>query len=139
MNFKAKILVIESDKRVITAIRDVLHLHGYNVCCADSGVLGIEKAFEYHPDLILCAIKMDHFDGYQVYNSLKDSCLIETIPFIFITSKSDLKDIRFGMDLGADDYLVKPFNNETLILSIEKRLYKFNKLIESSKNEFKAI
>ena len=128
MNFQTKILVIEDDQRFSKTIRNVLSQHGFDVCCTNNGAAGIQKAFEYNPDLILCDIKMDPIDGYQVYNVLKESSLIDRIPFMFLTGHSELEEIRFGLDLGVDDYFVKPFNNNDLIKSIEKRLAKFKKL-----------
>ncbi|HEY5589861.1 MAG TPA: response regulator [Paludibacter sp.] len=139
MILQTKILVIEDDLRLAKTIRNVLTLQNYDVCCADNGAAGIQKAFEFNPDLILCDIKMDPVDGYQVYNVLKESSLIDHTPFIFITGNSDLQDIRFGLDLGADDYFIKPFDNEKLIRTIEKRLEKYKKLKDSGKNEFKAL
>jgi len=136
---QTKILVIDDDRRLSRTIRNVLTLQKYDVCCADNGASGIQKAFEYNPDLILCDIKMDPVDGYKVFHVLKESSLIDQIPFIFITGNSELQDIRFGMDLGADDYFIKPFDNEKLIRTIEKRLAKFRKLQQSGKNEFKAL
>jgi DNA-binding NarL/FixJ family response regulator len=138
MNIRTKILIIEKDQPLAKTIQNDLTLHGYNVCCTNNGSSGIQKAFEYRPDLILCTIKMNPIDGYKVYNIVKDSSLIDGIPFIFISSKSDLQEIRFGMDLGADDYLVKPFDNESLIHSIEIRLTKFKKLKEIGKHKFKT-
>lgn len=139
MNLQTKILVIEDDQRLGNSIKNVLSLQGYDVCYTNNGALGIQKAFEYNPDLILCDIKMDPIDGYRVYSVLKDSSLIDHVPFIFITGSSDLKDIRFGLDLGVDDYFVKPFENDSLIRSIEKRLAKFEKLKEIGKREFKTL
>lgn len=139
MILQTKILVIEDDLRLAKTIKNVLTLQNYDVCCADNGASGIQKAFEFNPDLILCDIKMDLVDGYQVYNVLKESSLIDHTPFIFITGNSDLQDIRFGLDLGADDYFIKPFDNEKLIRTIEKRLAKYRKLKDSGKNEFKAL
>ena len=139
MNFQTKILVIEDDQRFSKTIRNVLSQHGFDVCCTNNGAAGIQKAFEYNPDLILCDIKMDPIDGYQVYNVLKESSLIDRIPFMFLTGHSELEEIRFGLDLGVDDYFVKPFNNNDLIKSIEKRLAKFKKLTEIGRREFKAL
>ena len=139
MIVQTKILVIEDDKRLAKTVRNVLLTHGYDVCCADNGAAGIEKAFEYNPDLILCDIKMDPINGYQVYNVLKDSSAIDHIPFIFITGCNELQDIRLGMDLGADDYFIKPFDNEELLKTIEKRLIKYRKLKESGSLELKAL
>ena len=139
MRIKTKILVIEDDKSLAKTISNVLGLQDYDVCVATNGALGIQKAFEYNPDLILCDIKMDPIDGYQVYNVLKESSIIDTIPFIFITGSCDVQEIRFGMDLGADDYFVKPFNNNDLVSAIEKRLSKFKTLTEIGKREFNAL
>lgn len=139
MKLHNKILVIEDDPIQSKIIQNILTLEHYDVCVANNGALGIEKAFEYNPDLILCDINMDAVDGYQVYNVLKESSLIDQIPFIFISGNSELNDIRFGLDLGADDYFTKPFNVEVLIQSIARRLYRFNKIKEIGKREFKAL
>jgi len=139
MNVQTKILIIDDDQRLGRTIENVLKSNGYGVCFANNGALGIQKAFEYNPDLILCDINMNPIDGYQVYNVLKESSLIDRTPFIFITGNSDLQDIRFGLNLGVDDYFVKPFDNSNLIRSIEKRLSKYRRLKEIGKQEFKAL
>ena len=139
MNYQTKILVIDDDQRLGRTIKNVLSTQGYEVYYANNGALGIQKAFEYTPDLILCDIKMDSIDGYQVFNVLKESSLMDQVPFIFLTGSSELEDIRFGMDLGADDYFVKTFNNDDLIRSIENRLAKFKKIKEAGKREFNAL
>lgn len=139
MEFRTKILVIEDDQRLSKTIRNVLLQHGYDICCAENGAVGIQKAFEYNPDLILCDIQMTPVDGYQVYHVLKESSILDHVPFIYITGSSELQDIRFGMDLGADDYFVKPFDNDRLIKAVERRLAKYTKLRESGKREFKAL
>ncbi len=139
MNFQTKILVIEDDQRFSRTIKNVLSQQGYDVYCANNGAVGIQKAFEYNPDLILCDINMNPVDGYQVYNVLKESSLIDRIPFMFLTGHSELEEIRLGLDLGVDDYFVKPFNNSDLIKSIENRLTKFRKLTEIGRREFKAL
>jgi DNA-binding NarL/FixJ family response regulator len=139
MNAQTNILIIDDDQRLGRTLENVLKSNGYDVCYANNGALGIQKAFEYNPDLILCDINMDTIDGYQVYNVLKESSLIDRVPFIFITGNSDLQDIRFGLNLGVDDYFVKPFDNNNLISSIEKRLSKYRRLKEIGKNEFKTL
>ena len=139
MNAQTNILVIDDDQRLGRTLENVLKSNGYNVCYANNGALGIQKAFEFNPDLILCDINMDPIDGYQVYNVLKESSLIDRVPFIFITGNSDLQDIRFGLNLGVDDYFVKPFDNNNLISTIEKRLSKYQRLKEIGKNEFKTL
>ncbi len=139
MNAQTNILLIDDDQRLGRTIENVLKSNGYDVCYANNGALGIQKAFEYNPDLILCDVNMHPIDGCQVYNVLKESSLIDRVPFIFITGNSDLQDIRFGLNLGVDDYFVKPFENNNLISSIEKRLSKYRRLKEIGKNEFKTL
>lgn len=136
MQFQKKILIIEDDQNLGITIQNVLTFHKYDVCYANNGVAGIQKAFEYNPDLILCDINMDPLDGYQVYKVLEESLILNRMPFIFLTGSSDLEDIRYGMSLGADDYIVKPFNNSDLIKTIERRLEKFKAIREDSHREF---
>lgn len=139
MNFQKKILVIEDDERLGVTIQNVLMVHKYDVCVANNGASGIQKAFEYNPDLILCDINMDTIDGYQVYHVLEESSILNRIPFIFLTGSSELEDIRFGMSLGADDYLIKPIVNADLIRSIEKRLEKFRTIREEARLGFNQL
>ena len=139
MNFQRKILVIEDDDRLGTTIQNILKVYKYDVCLTNNGASGIQKAFEYNPDLILCDINMDTIDGYQVFLVLEESSILNRIPFIFLTGSSNLEDIRYGMSLGADDYLVKPFNNADLIQSIEKRLKKFETIREDANREFNQL
>jgi len=136
MQFQKKILIIEDDQRLGITIQNVLGFHKYDVCYANNGAAGIQKAFEYNPDLILCDINMDPLDGYQVYKVLEESSILNRIPFVFLTGSSDLEDIRYGMSLGADDYIVKPFNNTDLLKTIERRLEKFKAIREDSNREF---
>ena len=139
MNFQKKILVIEDDDRLGTTILNILKVHKYDVCITNNGAAGIQKTFEYSPDLILCDINMETIDGYQVYKVLEESTILKRIPFIFLTGSSDIDDIRYGMSLGADDYIVKPFNNTDLIKSIEKRLEKFESIREEANREFNQL
>lgn len=139
MKFQQKILVIEDDKELGYTIQQILSFNGYDVCYTNNGASGIQRAFEYNPDLILCDIGMDPIDGYQVFKVLEESLLLNRTPFIFLTGSSELEDIRFGMSLGADDYLVKPFRNEDLTKSIEKRLEKFRIIREEADREFNRL
>ena len=139
MNFQKKILVIEDDKELGNTIQNILNFNGYDVCYTNNGASGIQKALEYNPDLILCDINMNPIDGYQVYKVLEESSILNRTPFVFLTGSSELEDIRFGMSLGADDYLVKPFHNDDLIKSIEKRLEKFRTIREEANQEFNLL
>jgi PAS domain S-box-containing protein len=139
MHFQKKILVIEDDDRLGITIQNILKVHKYDVCITNNGASGIQKTFEYSPDLILCDINMETIDGYQVYKVLEESTILKKIPFIFLTGSSDIDDIRYGMSLGADDYIVKPFENSDLIKSIEKRLEKFETIREDANREFNQL
>lgn len=139
MNLQQKILVIEDDLELGRTIQNILNFHGFDVCNTDNGASGIQKAFEYNPDLILCDINMYPTDGYQVYQVLKESSVLDRIPFIFLTANSNAEDIRHGMDLGADDYFTKPFDNENLVRAIETRLHKFKSIRESAIHEFNTL
>lgn len=136
MQLQKKILLIEDDQQLGVTIQNVLAFHKYDVCYANNGATGIQKAFEYNPDLILCDIKMDNLDGYQVYKVLEESNMLNRIPFVFLTGSSELEDIRYAMSLGADDYIVKPFTNDNLLKAIDKRLEKFKAIREDSTREF---
>lgn len=139
MTILNRILVIEDDFALARTIQNVLLMEDFDVSIADSGASGIQKAFEYNPDLILCDINMHPIDGYQVLSVLKESQLTDCIPFIFITGKAELQDIRTGMDLGADDYFIKPFSNENLVRSIKRKLLKFKKIESFGKKEFEVL
>ncbi len=134
-----RILIIEDDLAFAKTLKNILMLNGYEVDVANSGTEGIRQAYESRPDLILCDIKMSPVNGYQVFNILKDSNFTNRIPFIFITGKSDLREIRFGMELGVDDYMVKPFQNETLLRSIKVRIEKYESLINLGRSRYQAF
>lgn len=103
---------------------DILELANYKVITAENGKIGIEKAKNNKPDIILCDIMMPELDGYDVLEALSGIKDTGSIPFIFLTAKAEKSDMRKGMDLGADDYLTKPFNEKELLGAIESRLKK---------------
>lgn len=119
-----KILIIEDDENIRENTTEILELENYKVISAKNGKLGIEMARKDHPDLILCDIMMPEIDGYDVLHALSNTKKTGSIPFIFLTSKSDKSDIRKGMSLGADDYLTKPFDDVQLLEAIKCRLNK---------------
>ncbi|MEW6652563.1 MAG: response regulator [Bacteroidota bacterium] len=121
---KAKILVIEDDYDVRTNIVTLLEEEGYQVYGSRNGAEGIRDAKENTPDIIVCDILMNGLDGYGVLKELSKSKKTKSIPFIYLTAKVERDDIRKGMELGADDYLFKPFKAEELINSIHARLTK---------------
>lgn len=123
-----KILVIEDNQDVRENIEEILDLAGYKTLTAENGKIGIKKAKKELPDLIICDIMMPVMDGYDVLYFLSLNPETSTIPFIFLTAKSEKTDFRKGMELGADDYITKPFEESDLIKSIEVRIEKSKKV-----------
>ncbi|MGE5352647.1 MAG: response regulator transcription factor [Acidobacteriota bacterium] len=119
-----KILVIEDHSPVRENLKQLLRKAGYEAVTAENGSKGVDLAMELKPDLILCDIMMPGMDGYDVLKEL--SCCKETssIPFLFLTAKAEMADLRQGMELGADDYLVKPFKAGDLLKAVKIRLEK---------------
>ena len=126
-----KILIIEDDEIVRENTAELLELSNYQVQTAVNGKEGIKVATTEIPDLIVCDIMMPEADGYQVLKELSKNGRTSSIPFVFLSAKTDHKDIRKGMNLGADDYLTKPFEEEELITAIESRIAK-TELLENS-------
>jgi len=139
MNRKKKILVIDDDQFIGVTLKRILSFNGYEVCTADNGASGIEKIFEYNPDLILCDVMMNPIDGYEVLKILKDNSLNYRTPFVFISGNSSISEVRFGMELGADDYLVKPIKTDELITSVENQFNKYASLLDIGNKRFRAL
>ncbi|CCH02710.1 two-component hybrid sensor and regulator [Fibrella aestuarina BUZ 2] len=116
------ILLIEDDTQIRENIKELLTLRGFRVETASNGRDGISQAMLLSPDLILCDIMMPDVNGYQVLDVIRANRVFATTPFVFLTAKSDPTDIRWGMNLGADDYLTKPFTFQSLLHTIESRL-----------------
>lgn len=119
-----KILVIEDNIDVRENIEELLQLSGFKVTTAENGKIGVAKAIEETPDLILCDIMMPEMDGYGVLRILSNNPSTMNTPFIFLTAKAEKDDFRKGMGLGADDYITKPFDDVELLDAIDIRLKK---------------
>ena len=117
-----KILIIEDNADVRDNMCDILSLAGYQSVSAPDGKVGVEQARREQPDLILCDIMMADLDGYGVLKILSDDPATAAIPFVFVTAKSEQEDLRRGMNLGADDYVTKPFYKDELLRIVEVRL-----------------
>ena len=130
-----KILLIEDNKDIRENTAEILVLAQYQVITAKNGKEGVELAQKEKPDLVICDIMMPVLDGYGVLHLLSKNEDTAGIPFIFLTAKADRSDLRKGMEMGADDYLTKPFDDIELLNSIESRLKK-NEMLkkEFSKN-----
>lgn len=126
-----KILIIEDNLEVRENLAEILELSNYNVMTAENGKIGVEKALKFIPDLILCDVMMPELDGFGVLHILSKKPATADIPFIFLTAKAENTDFRKGMNLGADDYITKPFDDTELLEAIEIRLKKSDRLKKS--------
>lgn len=118
------ILVIDDNTDIRENTAEILTLAGYQTFTAENGKRGVEIASREKPDLIVCDIMMPELDGYGVLHLLKNRPETENIPFIFLTAKTERTDFRKGMEMGADDYITKPFDDIELLKAIEIRLKK---------------
>lgn len=119
-----KILVIEDEQSARENILELLEAEGFETLGAHNGRVGVTWAWEHKPDLIVCDIIMPEVDGYEVLKLLRQEPITATTPFIFLTAKANKADLRQGMELGADDYLTKPFTKNELFAAIAARLKK---------------
>jgi len=119
-----KILVIDDEEWLREMVQMALRQRGYEVIEAGDGAAGIDKARKESPDLILCDVNMDKVDGYLTLSSLREQTSTASIPFILMTGLADNAGMRHGMELGADDYLPKPFTIDALYAAVEARLKK---------------
>lgn len=117
-----KVLIIEDNKDIRENIAEILELADYQVYSADNGKAGIELALSNLPNIILCDIMMPEMDGYDVLAALHQYPEMKGVPFIFLTAKAERLDLRKGMELGADDYLIKPFDDIALLTAIKNKL-----------------
>jgi CRP-like cAMP-binding protein len=118
------VLVIEDNPDIRENTAEILELAGYKTFTSENGKRGVELAIKEIPDLIVCDIMMPELDGYGVLHLLRKNKSTESIPFIFLTAKVDRMDFRKGMEMGADDYITKPFDDIELLDAIEVRLKK---------------
>lgn len=119
------ILLIEDNDAIRENTAEILELTGYTVHTAENGKIGVEKALQTKPDLVICDIMMPVLDGYGVLHIFNKNPQLSGVPFIFLTAKTERTDFRKGMELGADDYLTKPFEESELLSAIEGRLNRF--------------
>lgn len=116
------VLLIEDNLEIRENTTEILEMHGFNVIGAENGKIGIEKAFEVLPDIVLCDIMMPEADGYEVLRSIKSSEKTSSIPFIFLTASVERKEVQAGFDMGACGYVRKPFEIKELMNAIDSCL-----------------
>jgi CRP/FNR family transcriptional regulator, cyclic AMP receptor protein len=118
------LLLIEDNDDIRENTAEILELANYKVYTADNGKTGVELALVHRPDLIICDIMMPVLDGYGVLHAIHKNDEIKNTPFIFLTAKTERGDMRKGMELGADDYITKPFEGTELLTAVDSRLKK---------------
>jgi DNA-binding response OmpR family regulator len=119
-----RVLLIEDDVILRENTAELLELSNFDVITASNGKIGIDTAKQFLPDIVVCDIMMPEVDGYGVLQALFKDMNTRHIPFIFLSAKTERKDVRKGMNLGADDYITKPFTEDELISAIDSRLAK---------------
>jgi len=123
-----RLLVIDDHDDIRENIAEILSLAGYEVFTAENGKRGVETALKEQPELVICDIMMPELDGYGVLHLLRKNQSTESTPFIFLTARTERADFRKGMEMGADDYITKPFDDIELLNAIEIRLKKYDVL-----------
>jgi CheY-like chemotaxis protein len=134
-----KILVIDDTPPVREGIAAILSFEGFEVIQAENGLIGIQLAREHLPDLIICDIIMPELDGYDTLAILRQDPTTVAIPFIFLTAKVSREDMRQGMNIGADDYLGKPFTTEELLSAVKTRLEKQEVVLKQSEKKLEDL
>jgi DNA-binding NarL/FixJ family response regulator len=126
-----KILIIEDEPQTRRNIATILEMEGYSPVTAAEGRTGLALARELAPQLILCDVSMPEMDGHEVLKALRADARTACIPFLFLTARTDRKDVRTGMELGADDYLYKPARVDELLGAVRSRLERKQELVEA--------
>jgi DNA-binding response OmpR family regulator len=131
MSEQGTVLVVDDEQVILESVRDVLQLAGYRVITAEDGLEALRILDTQTPDLILADIMMPRMSGYQLYHRIRRTPEWLWIPFIFLSARAEREDIRFGKELGAEDYLTKPIDAEELIAAVSGRLERFRQLEQS--------
>jgi len=116
------ILIIEDSPEMRENTAEILSLGPYDIVVAKDGKEGIDMIIKNHPDLIICDVIMPEMDGFDVLRSIGDMIKRDHIPFIFLTARSEKSDVKTGIELGASDYLVKPFRGDELLRIVNMKL-----------------
>lgn len=139
MTNEAYVLVVEDHRPLLMAVRDILESEGYSVLTAMDGVDALELMEENRPDLIIADIMMPRMDGYALYKSVRARPEWLAIPFIFLTARAEREDILKGKDLGAEDYITKPFDPQDLVVTVRSRLRRAEDIREATQVEFNNL
>lgn len=125
------IIIVEDEQNIRETLQEILELSGYKVDTASNGKIGFEMILKEEPDLVLCDVNMPEMDGFALLEAITQRLKNEIIPpFLFLTAKVENKEIRHGMNLGADDYILKPFDHAEILKIIQLRLEKRQKMVK---------
>jgi diguanylate cyclase (GGDEF)-like protein len=130
-----KVLIIEDDYTIRDSLNDLLDAVGYEVLAASNGHQGLQLAQQERPDLIICDVRMPGLDGYSLLLAVRQHAELSLVPFIFLTACGNKAEYRQGMELGADDYLVKPFSRKEVLQAIQTQLEKRERMINALNNK----
>jgi DNA-binding NarL/FixJ family response regulator len=130
---KHRILIVEDEPRMRANLATILKMEGYEVIEASHGVQGVAAAREHRPDFIFCDVSMPQLDGHGVLQAVRADPATARTPFVFLTAHGDKPDVRTGMNLGADDYLVKPVEVADLVGAIQARMQRREELTASAR------
>ncbi|MDX9954178.1 MAG: response regulator [Anaerolineae bacterium] len=137
--YKGYILVVEDHQLLLEAIQDLLQVAGYEVATGSNGFAALESIKKRAPDLILSDITMPQMDGYDLYQKVRENPSWVRIPFIFLTARGERTDVLRGKALGVEDYIVKPFDTEDLLIAIESRLGRAQAIQQAANTEFEQL
>ena len=128
----AHLLIVEDEKAIRETLQEIFELSGYTVSTAKNGKQGFEAIIELKPDLVLCDVNMPELDGFELLGAINQRLKDEVVPpFIFLTAKVEQSSVRQGMRLGADDYILKPFDHNHVLDIVEMRLKKREALLKN--------
>ncbi len=134
-----KILVVEDNELLRENIVEILEFEGFKVSEAQDGKHGVTVALDVKPDLIISDVNMPDMDGFEMLEQLRTHEETKITPFIFLTVKNTMRDLRDGMNLGADDYITKPFDMEDLISAVKKRLTMRKEIVAKEVNKYDKL
>jgi CRP/FNR family transcriptional regulator, cyclic AMP receptor protein len=134
-----KVLLIEDNNSIRENTAEILEMANYKVFTAENGKKGVEIALQETPDLVICDIMMPVLDGYGVLHLMHKNPSLHNTPFIFLTAKTERSDIRKGMELGADDYITKPFEGTELLNAVESRLKKLDLIKQELSSDLEGV
>src|SRR3954471_24024686 len=125
----SRVLIVEDDPLIRANVLELLSEEGFDVISAQDGADGLALAMARVPDLVVCDITLPKLDGYAVLQAIREDPAIASTPFIFLTAKAERTDVRAGMNLGADDYLTKPFTTRDLLDAVRIRMRRISELL----------